>query len=113
MPYARNSGNARSWKIRWDSPRVPGRRAYVRISRTRESSALMPRVLPAGYDVPAGYGVSISARWATLATSPASLLGEAPNQASRISVRVAAEVSRRLSARTFASFHFRAPDAVA
>src|SRR3712207_7709493 len=45
----------------------------------------------------------------SFARSPGSSDGAAPNQASRISSSSACEVVRRLSARTFASFHLRAP----
>src|SRR3954469_24636889 len=49
----------------------------------------------------------------TLRRSSSSSLGPAANQASRISASSASDVARRLSARTFASFHVRAPAAVA
>ena len=55
----------------------------------------------------------MSARCSTLATSPGSALGPAANQASRISPSSGSEVARRLSASTLASFHVRAPAAVA
>src|SRR5690349_13086579 len=47
------------------------------------------------------------------ATSSGSELGAPANHASRISPSSASDVDRRLSARTFASFHWRAPSAVA
>src|SRR4051812_28909924 len=54
----------------------------------------------------------MSARWAMLAASVVSTEGVAANHASRISSSAASLVRRRESARTLASFHFRAPSAV-
>src|SRR4029077_4971738 len=55
----------------------------------------------------------LSPRWAMLARSSASGDGAAPSHASRISSSTAGDAVRRLSASTFASFHLRAPAAVA
>src|SRR5215212_4689951 len=56
---------------------------------------------------------SISDRCSTFARSSSSAEGAASNQASRISSSSAGEVVRNESARTLASFHLRAPAAVA
>src|SRR5690606_18497576 len=67
-----------------------------------------------GYPVPGDYVavVAIRSTCSMLARSSASLLGPPANHASRISPSSGVEVSRRLSANTLASFHFRAPSAV-
>ena len=107
------AGRART--LRGHGPQRPPARALGRSSGSGPSPQTQRRrrpCRPASSAANRLRGLPISSTCRTLATSPASVLGAASNQPSRISSSTASLVVRRDSARTLASFHLRAPRAV-